>query len=222
MLVRTILVALAVALSASSPLQAGNFGEQGRGYGRSPARPVQPLTVYVAPTAVEAADMLYMREEEKLARDVYLAMDDAWGLVPFANVAASEQKHMDAMLKLLLKYRLPDPAAGNAIGEFTDPDLQKLYDKLVDKGLKAPDEALLVGGLIEEVDMVDIQSAIEASTKDDIDAVYASLMCGSRNHLRAFAGAYEALTGKDYKAQLLPQAAVDAILAVPSERCGRK
>jgi len=46
--------------------------------------------------------------------------------------------------------------------------------------------------------------------------------CGSRSHLRAFAGAYGALTGKDYKAQVLPQAAVDAIPAVPSERCGRK
>ena len=221
MLVRTILVTLAVALSASSPLQAGPVGEQGRGYGRSPAQPVPPRIVYVAPTAVEAEDMLYMREEEKLARDVYLTLDEAWELVPFVNVAASEQKHMDAMLKLLRNYQLPDPAAGNAIGEFTDPELQKLYDKLVDRGLKAPDEALLVGGLIEEVDTLDIQSAIEAATKDDIDAVYENLMCGSRNHLRAFAGAYEALTGKDYKAQVLPQAAADAILAAPMERCGR-
>ena len=165
--------------------------------------------------------MLYMREEEKLARDVYLTMYEAWELVPFANVAASEQKHMDAMLKLLRKYRLPDPAAGNAIGEFTDPDLQKLYDKLVDKGLKGPDDALLVGGLIEEVDMVDIQDAMDRATQTDIDAVYANLMCGSRNHLRAFATAYVALTGNAYKAQLLPQDAVDAILAAPIERCGR-
>jgi hypothetical protein len=219
--VRTILVTLAVALAASSPLQAGNYGERGRGYDRAPGHPVRATTVYAVPTAAEAEDMLYMREEEKLARDVYLTMDEAWGLVPFANVAASEQKHMDAMLKLLRKYQLPDPAEGNAIGEFTDPDLQKLYDKLVDKGLKAPDAALLVGGLIEEVDMVDIQSAMDRSTKDDIDAVYESLMCGSRNHLRAFAGAYEALTGSAYKAQVLPQDAVDAILAVPTERCGR-
>jgi len=117
--------------------------------------------------------------------------------VPFANVAASEQKHMDAMLEALCASTgCPIPPAGNAIGEFTDPDLQKLYDKLVDKGLKGPDDALLVGGLIEEVDMVDIQDALDRATQTDIDAVYASLMCGSRNHLRAFATAYEALTGK--------------------------
>jgi hypothetical protein len=221
MLTRTILITLAAAALASSPLQAGNYGEQGRNFGRPPHQTIHASTVVGVPTAAEAEDMLYMREEEKLARDVYLVMDDAWGLVPFANVAASEQKHMDAMLKLLRKYQLPDPAEGNAIGEFTDPDLQKLYDKLVDKGLKTSDEALLVGGLIEEVDMIDIQSALDRSTKDDIDAVYESLMCGSRNHLRAFAGAYQALTGKDYKAQLLPQAAVDAILATAAERCGR-
>jgi len=216
MLMRTALIVLATALLTSSPLQAGNYGNGPR----QPA-PGQPLAAYVAPTAEEAEGMLYMREEEKLARDVYLTMYEAWELVPFANVAASEQKHMDAMLKLLRKYRLTDPAAGNAIGEFTDPDLQKLYDKLVDKGLKGPDDALLVGGLIEEVDMVDIQDAMDRATQADIDAVYANLMCGSRNHLRAFATAYEALTGNAYRAQLLPQDAVDAILAVPMERCGR-
>ena len=216
MLMRTVLISLAAVLLASSPLQAGNYGN-----GPRQAAPGQPLAVYVAPTAEEAEDMLYMREEEKLARDVYLTMYEAWELVPFANVAASEQKHMDAMLKLLRKYRLPDPAAGNAIGEFTDPDLQTLYDKLVDTGLKGPDDALLVGGLIEEVDMVDIQDAMDRATQADIDAVYANLMCGSRNHLRAFATAYEALTGDAYKAQLLPQDAVDAILAAPIERCGR-
>lgn len=222
MLGRTLLITLAAVLLASSPLEAGNYGNQGGNYGKPPRQPVRALTVYVAPTPVEAEDMLYMREEEKLARDVYLAMNDAWGLVPFSNVAASEQKHMDAMVKLLLKYQLADPAAGNAIGEFTDPVLRDLYERLVDRGLKAPDEALLVGGLIEEVDMIDIQSAIEASTKEDIDAVYESLMCGSRNHLRAFATAYTALTGKAYTAQLLPQAAVEAILAGVSERCGRR
>ena len=78
--------------------------------------------------------MLFMREEEKLARDVYLTLYDAWGLTPFASIAVSEQSHMNAML-LLLKYRLPDPAAGKPIGEFTDPDLQALYDTLIARGL---------------------------------------------------------------------------------------
>jgi hypothetical protein len=166
--------------------------------------------------------MLFMREEEKLARDVYLTLYDAWGLAPFSNIATSEQKHMNAMLLLLRKYRLPDPAAGNLIGEFTDPELQDLYNRLVVDGMRSPEEALMVGGLIEEVDMEDIQSAIDRSTQSDIDAVYEKLMCGSRNHLRAFARAYTALTGIPYEAQILDQAIVDAILAAPREQCNRR
>ena len=82
-------------------------------------------------------------------------------------------------------------------------------------------EGLKVGALIEEVDMRDILAAIERSTKTDITAVYENLICGSRNHLRAFVNAIEALTGVPYTAQLLDQAAVNAIVAAPMERCGQ-
>ena len=117
---------------------------------------------------------------------------------------------------------MPDPAAGNLIGEFTNAELQKLYDKLVDDGMRSAEEALKVGGFIEEADMEDIQSAIDRSTQFDIDAVYDKLMCGSRNHLRAFARAYTALTAMQYEAQVLDQAVVDAILVAPREHCGRR
>ena len=121
---------LALAMLAGSPLEAGRFGPP-------PQAPHPATATYVAPTAEEAADMLFMREEEKLARDVYLTLYDAWGLAPFFKISASEQKHMDAMLLLLRKYQLPDPATGNLIGEFTDLELQKLYDKLIVDGMRA-------------------------------------------------------------------------------------
>jgi hypothetical protein len=206
-------ITLALVMLASAPLQAGRFG--------NPQRPADQATLaYAAATAEEAADMLFMREEEKLARDVYLTLYEAWELVPFLNISRSEQKHMNAMLRLLHKYDLPDPAAGNPIGEFTDPDLQTFHDTLVARGMHSAEEALKVGGLIEEVDMQDIQAAIERSTRTEIDAVYGSLMCGSRNHLRAFARSFAALTGTAYEAQFLDPAVVEAILAAPMERCG--
>jgi hypothetical protein len=37
---------------------------------------------------LEAAGILYMREEEKLARDVYVALGDQWGQLIFSNIAA--------------------------------------------------------------------------------------------------------------------------------------
>lgn len=176
----------------------------------------------VVPTASvdEAADLTFMREEEKLARDTYLVMNDTWKLAVFANIASSEQTHMDAILKLLKKYGLPDPAARTLIGEFTNPELQALYAALIAKGLRSSLDALVVGGIIEETDMEDIQAAIERSQKADIDTVYESLLCGSRNHLRSFAASIQKMTGSAYTAQVLEQSAVDAILASPMEKCG--
>jgi hypothetical protein len=207
---------LALAMTLSAPIGAAPVGAPAH----PPGRPAPATLTFAAPTAVEAADMAFMREEEKLARDVYLTLFDEWGLAPFANIATSEQQHMDAMLQLLRSYQLPDPAADNPVGEFTDPLLQGLFDNLITRGMLNSVEGLKVGGLIEEVDMRDIQAAIDRSTQADIDAVYANLMCGSRNHLRAFAGALEGLTGTPYAAQLLDAATVNTILAAPMERCG--
>jgi hypothetical protein len=170
----------------------------------------------------EKADLTFMREEEKLARDTYLKLYDIWKLSVFSNIASSEQMHMDALLKLLKNYALPDPAAGNEIGEFTNDDLQTLYEQLIDAGDDSKINALKVGGLIEEKDMLDIKAAIERSQQQVIDKVYVSLLCGSRNHLRSFAQNIEVLTTQPYVAQILTQVEVDAIVDSPMEKCSKK
>lgn len=214
-----IIAALAGALLSSSSALAGN-----RNGPPAFAGPPKPATQYVVPqaTAAESADLIFMREEEKLARDVYLRMHESWGVAPFARIASSEQIHMDAVLRLLTRYRIPDPAAGNLIGEFSNPELQALFDALILRGSESVVAALGVGALIEEVDVEDLAAAIARSDKRDIDLVYENLACGSRNHLKAFAGALEVLTGQPYVAQVLPQTAVDAILAVPVGECSAR
>lgn len=171
-------------------------------------------------SAAETADLRFMREEEKLARDVYLQLFDQWSTPQFANVASAEQSHMDAMLRLLARYRVADPAAGMAIGEFTDPSLQALHDNLMALGSASELAALKVGGFIEEADMQDIVAAIELSQHADIDQTYSRLLCGSRNHLRAYAAQVSLVSGTAYVAQVLNQADVDAIVYTPTERCG--
>lgn len=208
--IRSLAAAVAFALGAPLALAAGPNG---------PSTPV--VVPYVAPTAEEAIDLAYMREEEKFARDLYLAFAEQYPAGPFAYIANAEQNHMDAMLRLLRKYRLADPAAGNAIGEFTDADLQALYSALLQQGYAGELEALRVGGLVEEVDLLDLALSAERTTRTDLDNAYANLACGSRNHLRAFAAEIRALTGQAYVAQSMSQAAVDAILAGSWERCGR-
>ena len=177
---------------------------------------------YAAPalTSQEQADLLYIREEEKVARDSYLTLYGVWSLQVFSNIAEAEQSHMDAILKLLDKYNLADPAAGNGIGVFTNPKLQTLYYTLMAKGELSSLDALEVGGLIEETDIVDITAAVGRSQHEDITKTYETLMCGSRNHLRGFAQVITADTGLPYQAQVLPQDQVNQILASPMEKCG--
>ena len=132
----------------------------------------------------EVDGLLFMREEEKLAHDVYILLFDEWGLQIFANIAASEQRHTDAVLYLLGTYGLDDPAM--APGLFENPELQTLYDTLVAKGLTSIDDAIAVGMTIELKDIDDITGKIEETDKDDIIQVYTNLLDGSYSHFDAF------------------------------------
>ena len=163
-------------------------------------------------TTDEKNDLAFMREEEKLARDVYLTLHDIWGTTVFANIATSEQQHMDAILSLLITYKLPDPTVGKMVGEFVNVELQALYNTLIERGKRSALDALLVGGIIEETDIVDLNAAIATARPSNIDKVYTNLLNGSYNHLRAFASNIQALTGQPYQAQVVSQDIVDSIL----------
>ncbi len=134
----------------------------------------------------EVADWLqFMREEEKLARDLYIAFDGLYNYRIFQNISKAEQNHMDLILSYLEIYELDDPAAAEA-GVFNNEDLQNLYNDLFEKGSVSLIEALKVGALVEEVDIIDLAEVYEMEPGEDIIAVTEALMLGSRNHLRAF------------------------------------
>lgn len=168
-------------------------------------------------SAREVADLRFMREEEKLARDVYDALEASGQ--PFVNIQASEQRHFDAIGGLLVTYGLPDPAAGTGVGEFTDATLQALYTQLVAQGTPSRLAALGVGCAIEELDIRDLEVARAATTHADIAIVYDDLLLGSRNHLRSFHGALTA-AGGSYTPVYIDQATYDAIVSSPREQGG--
>lgn len=184
-------------------------------------------------TDIEIEYLLFMREEEKLARDVYIVMYEEWGIPVFNNISKSEQSHMDAMKVLLDKYGLKDPVGDNGVGEFKNEDLQSLYEDLVALGSQTSLDGLEVGGLIEEVDIEDIAVAIENTDRRDIQRTYESLLCGSRNHLRGFSSLIVSMTGAPYEVQWTAAAGredftdeewedmIDSIIDSPMERCGR-
>jgi len=201
-------------------------------------------------------DMRFMREEEKLARDVYATLYDyhltnkGLTLTVCDNIAYSEQRHMEAMKQLLDKYDMEDSADDGGQGTYPDScradactfnnaDLAALYVKLVADGKDSVLATLLVGGLIEEVDILDLAEAIAtAEGYPDIQGVYDNLLCGSRNHLRAFAQNIELATGDSYidasaayvaEFGIRPEgseeyaayvASLNAILEAPMEQCG--
>jgi hypothetical protein len=163
-------------------------------------------------TTDEVTGIAYMREEEKLARDVYLALYDLWGLPIFQNIAASEQTHMDAVFTLIERYGLEDPAADRDGGEFVDGTLQALYDELVELGSRSLADGLKAGAAIEEIDILDLEERLSKTDQSDIQLVYNNLMKGSRNHLRAFVSTLARYQEEPYEPAYLPQQEYDGIV----------
>lgn len=161
--------------------------------GNSPGTSVSTVQSSVL-SAEEVKWLKHIREEEKVARDVYTYLYDKWRSSIFKNIAASEQQHMDAIKTLLNKYGISDPAAGNGYGVFTNMDLQSMYNKLIVDGSASKIAALEVGVSIEVMDIEDLEKAISTTTHKDIKTVYSNLMQGSYNHLAAFESQLEKLT----------------------------
>ena len=101
---------------------------------------------------LEKQDLIFLREEEKLARDVYLYAFEKYHEQIFYNISQSEQQHMNSVLYLLNKYNLEDPII-EALGVFSNQDLQQLYNQLTAQVDISIIEALKVGATIEDLDI---------------------------------------------------------------------
>ena len=165
----------------------------------------------------EKAGLLKMRQEEKLARDVYLKLYEKWGLQVFANIANSEQRHMDAVKMLLEKYGIADPITDDTIGVFPDAEFSGLFNELVGSGEGSEIDALMVGAKIEDLDIADLNNLLENTDNDDIKFVYERLRNGSYNHLRAFTRLLENY-GQTYTPQYISADEYNEILSQTNMR----
>lgn len=162
-------------------------------------------------------NLLFMLEEEKLARDTYMYLNELYNANQFANILQSEQRHMDAIAGLLdsqgIEYSiLPE-------GQFSDTTLQKLYNSFAEDGKKGIVEAYKIGATIEDVDIFDLKEKIAESDNESVIAVFDNLKCGSGNHMRSF---YSALShnGVEYTALFISQEELEEILAGTNGGCG--
>ena len=132
-----------------------------------------------------AAWLQFMREEEKLAGDVYTAFYGLYNIPVFNNISRSEATHANTVKMYLDHYGIEDPETGEA-GVYQNETLQTLYNDLIAQGSAGLVDALKVGALIEEVDIADLVEVYELGAGEDLTALAEALMLGSRNHLRAF------------------------------------
>jgi hypothetical protein len=166
-------------------------------------------------SAEEIEALLYMREEEKLAHDVYVALYERWGLPIFQNISQSEQSHTDSIKTLLDRYGLADPASAE-MGVFTNPELQALYNDLVAGGEGSLAEALKTGAAIEEIDILDLEKDLAIVTHTDIQQVFQNLLRGSESHLRAFVSNLSSQTGEIYQPHFMSAEQYQTIISTSS------
>ena len=167
----------------------------------------------------EEEDLKFSREEEKLARDVYLFSYAKHGNTIFNNIAKSEQQHMDQVLVLLNDYQISDPASSE-IGVFSNQELQELYNELISKSNISLIEAFVVGAIIEDLDINDLNILESRTSKSDLLYVYNSLECGSRNHLRSYINQLK-LSNTEYNPEYISITDFTEIINSTNEQCGR-
>ncbi len=138
------------------------------------------------PTTAQKLQLQYIVEEEKLARDVYLYLAENVTSSKFANIAKSEQTHMDQIAMLLKKYNYFNPTLTRAEGVFRDKSLQALYNQLIEQGSADVAAAFQVGRDIENLDIKDLQEMLNATMPADMKLALNNLLKGSQNHLAAF------------------------------------
>jgi len=141
--------------------------------------------VFQQATEEEISMLTHLKEEEKLARDVYMALGEKWGIPVFNNIASSEERHLQAVISLLRVFSPADTVV-HAPGIFSIPDLQDLYTELVAKGSSSLADALVAGATIEDLDISDLMDNLDKTDNEYIEFVFNNLKRGSYNHMKAF------------------------------------
>lgn len=186
-------------------------GQGGQGRGGQGGGGGQGSATKLTLSSAAKRELLYMREEEKVAADVYATLAKQYPSAPFGQITNSETKHASAIQRQLDRAGIADPTVGNAVGEFENDELQKMYNALVARGAASLTEALSVAALIEETDIADLRTSIKTTKDTQLRRVYTNLERASGQHLRVFAGELKA-AGVTYRPTVLSQASYDKIL----------
>jgi len=139
-------------------------------------------------TDEQRSEAVLMANEEKLAHDVYVALDELYDVRVFERIAWAENQHQTAVNHIMENYEIVGSPFGMEAGVFTDAGIETLYDELVAQGSESLAAAYGVGVQIEELDIADLRTAMEGleEAAPDVFHVYSNLLRGSERHLTSF------------------------------------
>jgi len=158
----------------------------------------------------------YLREVEKLARDVFLALDEQWDVEGLRRVAESEDTHTEAIKALIDRYKLWDPSSVTWDGYYNNEELLALYRQFKRQGERTLVDAIEVGMMVEEISILDLREYRAETDDEDLQMVYENLLRASRNHLRVFYALLQQ-QGETYENKYLSQTLFDEIVSTPPE-----
>ena len=156
----TFTLAAACVICSTMSLAAG-----GPGSGKGGVNSGSPDKSQVSTSGLDANELehlVFMREEEKLARDLYITLGTRFPhLKIFGKIDDAEQRHTCAVCDMLEKYGAADPSTNDNVGVYNGETyghyFTAKYEELVGRGSVSALDALYVGAYIEEFDMIDIK-----------------------------------------------------------------
>ncbi len=158
-------------------------------------------------TDAQKYTLAYMWNEERMAHDLYLALND---LTPHATLytiaTTSESRHIEAVEGLIGKYDLnildteqfvggydADALAAYDPGVYSIEEISTLYGQLYDLGDDSLEDALKAGCMVEATDIADLDRYLEvARGAEDLELVLFNLRNASYSHYAAFDTALKA------------------------------
>lgn len=177
-----------------------------------------PLKVYSQLTDAEINSIMSLREEEKVAYDVYTFMFEKYESKVFKNIAENEKDHMDKIKELIIQFNLNDPLSGisDQKGVFNNKKMQALYDEMIMAGNYGLLDALRAAARFEETDIIDLRNDLSAASDQTVVNTYINLESSSQDHLRALVKVIKD-EGISYKPSYLSKEDFDKIMSVKTK-----
>jgi len=162
-------------------------------------------------SAEDQASIIYIREGAQLSRDINLLFEAAWQAQVFRDAAERQKQALRATDLLIDRHGLP--AASAEPGIYQDEQFSRLYGQFAEEGSASLPAALAAAAVLEELNILDLQTRMAQTEKADIRLVYQHLLKIASANLWSFSRAIERFGGAAYEPRYLTPLAFSELMA---------